>query len=83
MKEQLFTEEELTAMGFVFNYRFPLEEGGHYEVYDLEKNDSAISITYEFNPNGTFNTGYVEMNGTVLKGRNIETKDVELLKELM
>ena len=83
MKEMLFTSRELYEMDFIFNYRFPLDNGGHYEVYDLKKNESEITIVYEFNPNGTFNTGYIEFNGTPLKGREITSSDIELLKELM
>ena len=83
MEEMIFTPEELIKMGFIFNYRFPFEEGGHYEVYEFKKNESEIEVTYEYNQNGTFNNGCIEFNGSVLKGRAITAKDVELLKELM
>ena len=83
MKEALFTTEQLYQLGFVFNYRFPFEEGGHYEVYDFKANESEIAIVYEYNPNGTFNNGYVEFNNSELKGRTVTAKDIELLKELM
>lgn len=83
MKRLLFTPDQLKALGFVFNYQHPMEDGGHYKVYDLNIQESEISITYEFNEDGSFLSGYVEFNGTILKGREITFKDVELLKELM
>lgn len=83
MKKILFTPLELEALGFVSTDQFPFEDGGHYETFELNKGSSKIAITYEWQPDGTFLTGYVEFNEGRLEGRTITTQDIELLRELM
>lgn len=83
MKKILFTPLELEALGFVSTDKYPFEDGGHYETFELIKGNSKIAITYEWNQAGTFLTGYVEFNEDKLQGREITAKDIELLKELM
>ena len=83
MEKILFTALELEALGFVSTDKYPFEDGGYYETFEFNKGNSKIAITYEWIDPLTFLTGYVEFNDEKLEGREITSKDIELLKELM
>lgn len=83
MKIEVLKLDELKELGFVYQGKEYLDNEDFYRWWTLQKNDSEISITYEYTSKYKFTTGHIELNGEQLKGRDIQKKDVEFLIELM
>jgi len=83
MEKPLLSLDEIKELGFAYLGKEPLESGDFYRWWSLKKNGSEIHITYEFNANYEFTSGYVEFNGETLKGRELTTEDLKLLIEIM
>ena len=83
MKKPILSLDELKELGFAYLGKEPLDCSDFYRWWSLKKNDSEIHITYEFNANYEFTSGYVEFNGETLKGRELTTEDLKLLIDIM
>lgn len=84
MKNPILTLAELKQLGFqIIDEKQPLDNGDYYNWWVLYKNDNELHITYEYDSKDCFTKGYVELNGEVLKGRELQKSDVEFLIELM
>lgn len=83
MEKEIFTIEELLSMGFQEIPRDELDNGGYYRWWRIIKNHTSIEITYEYDFNRKFTTGYVEIGDHVLNGRPVTKSDVKLLLEIM
>lgn len=83
MKTPILNEQELKEFGFKEQEKGQLDNGDFYAWYSYRKNYSEITITYEYEANRKFISGYVEFNSEVLKGRPVTKKDLQFLKEIM
>ena len=83
MKKPFLKLEDIETLGFEYLGKEYLEDGDFYRWWKLQKNDSEIHITYSFKSNLDFQSGYVEMNGEMLKGRELTKQDIERLIEIM
>ena len=83
MKKELYSSEELQKIDFQELPGSTHDDGGYYTWWVFYKGDSELHITYEYNHDGVFESGYIEFNGEQLKGREITKRDVEFLIELM
>lgn len=83
MKKELVTIAELKELGFQKLTSEKLDDGGFYRWWVFYKNDSEIHLTYEYSKDEKFETGYLEFNGQVLKGRELTIKDLKFIIEIM
>ena len=83
MKKQILTISELKELGFQEIQGDTLDDGAFYRWWVFYKNDCQLHITYEYDENGEFKTGYVELNGESLKGKEQTVNDLKFLIELM
>ena len=83
MKQPILNEQELKDFGFKENKRGQLDNGDFYTWYSYRKNNSEITITYEYEANNVFISGYVDFNCEVLKGRQLTKADLQILIEIM
>lgn len=60
-----------------------LDNGDYYRWWKLDKNDSNITITYEYTKEGKCLEGYIEFNGEKLKCKILTKQDINLLIEIM
>lgn len=83
MRMHLLSIMKIVALGFkeLEGGKFGVE--GYYRWWQLQKNDSELTITYEFDNNKKVTHGYVEFNGEQLKGKIITLADIETLIKLM
>lgn len=83
MEKEIFTIEELLSMGFQEKAGDELDNDGYYRWWRIIKHHTSIDITYEYDSNGKFTTGYVDIGDHTLNGRPVTKSDVELLLEIM
>lgn len=83
MKKPFLKLKDIKTLGFEYLGKEYLEDGDFYRWWKLQKNDSEIHITYSFKSNSDFQSGYVELNGEMLKGRELTKQDIERLIEIM
>lgn len=83
MKKQILTISELKEFEFQEIEGDTLDDGGFYRWWVFYKNDCEMHITYQYYENRKFETGYVELNGETLKGRDLTVNDLKFLIELM
>jgi hypothetical protein len=83
MKKPILELSEIKSLGFINKGNHDLDDGEFYRWWSFTKNDSEISITYEFNKKFDFLTGSIDFNGEELKGRTLTKKDIQLLIEIM
>ena len=81
--KQYFTIEWFANAGFKELKGDTLDNGDYYRWWQLDKNDSNITITYEYTKEGKYLGGYVEFNGEQLKGKILTKEDIKLLIEIM
>ena len=82
MKKELISPENLIKQ-FWQEIEGDKLDNGYYRWWVFYKNDSELHITYEYDSNGNFLSGYIEFNGEALKGREITLLDIQLLTEIM
>lgn len=83
MRMHLLSIMKIVALGFKELKGDKLDEDGFYRWWQLQKNDSELTITYEFDNNKKVTHAYVEFNGEQLKGKTITLADIETLIKLM
>lgn len=85
MKKPILTLDEITQLGFqqIGGNELLDQDGSYYNWWFYYKGDSQIHITYQYDPNDKFTVGFLEINGEILKGRELQKSDIELLIELM
>lgn len=85
MKKPILTLDELTQLGFqqIGDKELLDQEGTYYKWWVLYEGESQIHITYEYDANDNFTSGYIEINGEILTGRELLKSDINLLKEIM
>lgn len=83
MKNPILNEQELLEFGFKEHKKGMLDNGDFYTWYSYRKNNSEITITYEYESNRSFISGYVDFNCEKLSGRELTKKDLQMLKEIM
>jgi hypothetical protein len=83
MTTEHLTIEELTKMGFKELEGEALDNNGFYRWWGLQKNDSELHVTYEYNNGNKMTNAYLEFNGAALGKKNFSSIDVKILIELM
>jgi hypothetical protein len=83
MKKPILTIDQFYSFGFKYQGKEYLENGDFYRWWKLEKNESELHITYEFDAKFNFTTGYVDFNCEKLSGRELTKEDIQMLIEIM
>ncbi|WP_445720256.1 hypothetical protein [Flavobacterium sp.] len=83
MRMHLLSIMKIVALGFKELKGDKLDDNGYYRWWQLQKSDSELAITYEFNSEDKVTHHYVEFNGEQLKGKTITLADIETLIKLM
>ena len=73
----------LLKAGFIDQGKHELDEGDYYRYWVCSKNDSELSVTYEYNSKNEVTVKIIEINGQTLKGREIEFKHLLNLISIM
>ena len=73
----------LIEIGFIYQGKHELDEGDYYQYWVFSKNDSELSVTYEYNSKNEVAAKIIDFNGQSLKGREIEFKDLLNLISIM
>ena len=82
MKKQIFSFDELQEIGFTELSGDSLDDGGYYRWWRYSVNDVELDITYEFNSDGIFCGGTVDLCSVELH-KDVSRENIKLLLFLL